>query len=92
MLPEEASRKLKAYEMYRKIHDERTIFEIHTDQENDGKFKKAIERVLKSQWRELMPNYMQDYIDHDHDHGNGFSLYKIHQNSASNQFWNRFRS
>ena len=63
MLPEEASRKLKSYEKYRKIHGEKTIFEIHPYKEHDGRFTTAIKTILKAQWKELMPNYMEDYLD-----------------------------
>ncbi len=90
MLPEEASRKLKSYETYRKRHSEKNIFEIHTDKENDGKFSTAIETILKDQWKELMPTYMKDYID-DHN----FCLYKIHPKSIKEnllEFWNKFHT
>jgi hypothetical protein len=63
MLPEEASRKLRAYEIYRKRHGEKTIFEIHTNRDNDGDFRSGVENVLKDQWTELMPEDMKDYLD-----------------------------
>jgi hypothetical protein len=52
MTPKEALQKLKAYDEYRKIHDEQTMFEIHTDQKNHGNFQTAIEQDLQKQCKD----------------------------------------